>query len=72
MFKLKTDYYAFWKNLRSKFLEADKVLPKFTDKFRNELDWVRTVNKEKYEIKSYQKFNMIKLIDDYNKEREKM
>lgn len=53
-------------------MEADKVLPKFTNKFRNELDWVRTVNKEKYEVKSYQKFNMIKLIDDYNKEREKI
>lgn len=72
MFKLKTDFYAFWKNLRSKFLDADKVLPKFTDKFKNELDWVRTVNKEKYEVKSYQKFNMLKLINDYTKEKEKL
>lgn len=72
MFKLKTDYYAFWKNLRGTFLNPDRILPKFTEKFKDEIAWIRTINKEKYEVKSYQKFNMIKLIDDYNKEREKM
>lgn len=66
MFKLKTRFYRFWKCARSKDLDPARIPLIAKQGFEEECKFLSTINKKDYALPTYQRYNIIKLIEDFN------
>lgn len=69
MVKKKSGYYKFWKAVRGKKLNIDKVdLSEFLPAFQKQIDFIKRLkDPTKYFVSGYQTVDIIKLIDDFNR-----
>lgn len=61
MFKVKTDYYSFWKMVRSKLLTDIEEVRKSFPQYSDIIDKLKTIDIEQYKVENYQKVDILKL-----------